>query len=263
MLRQGRAVSGRDLAVDLGWPQSKVSKIETGKQTADDSDVIEWCFELDASELSAELLVELQDLRVQQFEWRRQLRAGHKDKQQQLDHRQQRAKRIRAVDIAAVTGLVQTADYARRVFTTQASLLKLPDDVNSAVKARLQRQQVLYDSDKQIEILVGESALAYPIATPEEMVVQIDRLISLIGLPHVRFGILPLHRRLPHILPHGYWIVDDVVAIENVTSEHEIDDPDQVEIYHRLTDRMWEVAAEAEEARELLFRIRKSPSLST
>ncbi|WP_027945114.1 Scr1 family TA system antitoxin-like transcriptional regulator, partial [Amycolatopsis taiwanensis] len=54
---------------------------------------------------------------------------------------------------------------------------------------------------------------------------------------------------------HGYWIVDDRVAVETVTSELEIDDPEQVAIYHRMTDRLWKAAAEGEQAIDILRRL--------
>lgn len=262
-LRERAGTSGRDLAATLGWTQSKVSKIETGRQTPDDADVIEWCDTLDASASQDELLAELSQLRVQQVAWRRELRAGHKTKQNRIARREQLAKRIRAVDIAAVTGLLQTADYARAVFDSQASLLEVPHDTEQAIGARVQRQQILYDTDKHIEILIGEAALLHPIAPPEVMLVQIDRLLSVTGLPHVRFGVLPVRRQLPHLLLHGYWIVDDHVSIETTTTESDIDDPDQVATYHRLTDRLWTVAAEDDAAREILRRAAEGPTRGT
>ncbi|WP_027945945.1 helix-turn-helix domain-containing protein [Amycolatopsis taiwanensis] len=250
-----RVLSGREMAKRLAWPQSRVSKIETGKQTPDHSDVIAWCDALDAPEAAQDLLAELEQLRLQQVEWRRQLRSGHRQKQLELDQRQQNAKVIRAVDIAAVPGLAQTPPYARRIFIRAADLLAVPQDADQAVAARMARQQILYQGSKTIEILVAEAALSHPIAPPDEMIVQIDRLISLVGMPHVRFGILPLFRALPHVVPHGYWIVDDRVAVETVTSELEIDDPEQVAIYHRMTDRLWKAAAEGEQAIDILRRL--------
>lgn len=253
-LRERHGLSQRVVADDLGWPQSKVAKLERGRQTADDADVEALCRVLDADDLLAELLAELRELRVQQVEWRRELREGHRAKQVSIEQREQHAGRIRAVDVAAVTGLVQTPDYARWVFTSQADLLDLPDDADEAVAARMQRQQILYDPGKAIEILIGEAALAHPIAPAEVMAAQIDRLVSLIGLRQLRFGIVPRHRRLPHILAHGYWIVDELVTVETTTSELHIDDPDQVATYHRLTDRLWDVAAEGDAARAILTR---------
>lgn len=254
-LRERQGLTGRDAARALDWRQSKVSKLETGKQTADDSDVLAWCDLVGASESVDELLAELADLRIHQIAWRRQLRAGHRDKQARQAARHRDAHRIRAVDITSVTGLVQTPGYARQIFATQAELFDVPRDLDAAVQARVERQQILYDTSKQIEILIAEAALRHPIAPPAEMAAQIDRLQSLLGLPHIRFGLLPQQRQLPHVPAHGYWIVDDHVEIENISSEGQVDDPDQVAIYHRLTDALWTVAVDGDDARALLLRL--------
>ncbi|WP_406693264.1 Scr1 family TA system antitoxin-like transcriptional regulator [Saccharopolyspora sp. ID03-671] len=41
-------------------------------------------------------------------------------------------------------------------------------------------------------------------------------------------------------------------GLEHVSAELTIDDPDQVAIYHRLMDRLRQVAAEGDEARTIL-----------
>jgi hypothetical protein len=86
------------------------------------------------------------------------------------------------------------------------------------------------------------------------MAAQIHRLIATIGLPNVRFGIIPAGTVLPHVLWHGYWIVDRVVLVENISAEVRITDPEQVAIYERLTNRLWAIAVEDDHARELLTR---------
>lgn len=256
-LRERRKVSGRQLADQLGWPPAKPSKIENGRQTPTEQDVLDWCRVLDIDEAErADLLAERDELEVQRFAWRRELRTGHRAKQADIRERELAARRITAVDIAAVTGLVQTPGYAREMFLTQADLLDVPaDDADAAVSERMQRGQLLYDPSKEIEILISEAALVNPIAPPAEMLAQLDRLLSVVGLPNVHVGIIPLGAQLPHFLPHGYWIVDDEVHVELVTSEVRIDEPEQVATYRTLTERLWPVAATGDGAREILRRV--------
>jgi hypothetical protein len=45
------------------------------------------------------------------------------------------------------------------------------------------------------------------------------------------------------------------VLVETAAEELRIDDPDQVALYHRLTDRLWTVAVEGAEVRSLLARV--------
>jgi transcriptional regulator with XRE-family HTH domain len=262
-MRSRAGVSGRELAEALATSQSKISKIETGRQTPTDEDVTAWCEALDAPEATvAELLAELAELRVEQRDWRRQLRAGHRGRQQQISELEQNAGRIRAVEVVAVPGLLQTADYARRMFAAQAELLEYGRDLDDAVRARMARQQLLYESGRSIEILVAEAGLRHSICPPTEMAGQVDRLVSVLGLPGVRFGVLPLGRRLPFAVMHGFNLLDDVALVDTLSSELRIDDPEQVAVYHRVVDRLWPVAAEAGEARAVLARIAEDLALA-
>ena len=255
-LRERAGLTGGALAERLGWTGSKISKIETGKQTATDSDVTDWCTALGEPESVAEQLrVDLRELRVQQLSWRRQLRAGHQSRQQHSATTWQNTRRVRGVCTMAVPGMVQTADYARAVFESQSRLLQVPRDIDASVAARLQRQQLLYEPGRDVEILLAEVALTNPPCTPQVMVAQVDRLLSAIGLPTVRFGILPLYRPLPALLPHSFWIFDDAVEVETVASDDRVIDPDHVAIYNRLADELWSVAVEGDDARALLLRV--------
>jgi transcriptional regulator with XRE-family HTH domain len=255
-LRERAGLTGKEFATSIGWGNSKVSKIETGKQTPSDAELSDW---LDAvgieGDLAQSLHVELRDVRIRQIAWRRELRTGHRARQEQDATSEREASIIRAVDIAAVPGLLQTPDYARAIFVSQSGLLEVPDDVEASVRARMERQRILYESGRTIEILIGAAALHHPIGSPEVMRVQRERIASAIGLPGVRLGLLPLGQRLPHVPWHGYWVVDDRVFVELVTSEVQVDAPEDVAVYNRLTDRLWSVAVEHDEARALLTRI--------
>jgi transcriptional regulator with XRE-family HTH domain len=199
-LRIAAGMQAKDLAAELGWDPSKISKIERGKQMPSDADLLGWLGAVEASVgLVEELRHELRELRVRHDAWRRQLRAGHRARQERDAGEERAAGMIRAVDVMAVPGLLQIADYARAVLTSQADLLGVPaDDVDEAIRARMLRQRVLYEPGRRIEILVAESALATSVCPPVVMAAQLDRLASAIGLPEVRFGVLPQYRQWPH-----------------------------------------------------------------
>ncbi|MGH3861125.1 helix-turn-helix domain-containing protein [Actinokineospora sp.] len=253
-LRQVAGLAAKDFAAQLGWQPSKVSKIENGRQMPSDDDLVTWLSALDCSSDIVETMRDrLRELRIMNAAWRRQLRAGHRTRQEQDAREEHSATTIRAVDIMAVPGLLQTADYARAIFATQASLLDIPvGDIDDAVRARMLRQQILYEPGRTIEILLAESALGMPVCDAAAMRAQIDRLNSAVGLPAVRFGVLPMHVQYPHLLPNGYWIVDDEVFVEQVSGELRIDDAEQVAVYNRLTERLWPLAVVDDQARALL-----------
>jgi transcriptional regulator with XRE-family HTH domain len=257
-LRNAAGLQAKDLAATLGWDKSKISKIENGKQLPSDDDLIAWLQAVGETGRLEQLREQLRRLRIARDAWRRQLRAGHRARQDEAAHDESNASVIRAVDVMAVPGLLQIADYARSVFVSQAELLDVPlGDVDEAVRVRMRRSQVLYEPGRRIEILMAESALSTAVCSPGVMATQLDRLTSVIGLPEVRFGVLPAYRQLPHLLPVGFWIVDDAVFVEHAAGELRIDDGDQVAIYNRLADRLWSVAVEGDAARAVITENRR------
>ncbi|PRW61870.1 XRE family transcriptional regulator [Actinopolyspora mortivallis] len=251
-------MNGRDFSYALGegWTQSKVSKLETGRQTATDSDVVDWLHACGASEpVVQRVLDELRELRVEEVTWRRQLRGGHQGRQSQIARLEQHATRIRGLSTALVPGLVQTANYARAVFTTQSDLHGTERDPDEAVRERLRRQEVLYEPDKRIDILITESALLHSVVPPADMIAQLDRLNTILALPNLRMGILPAGRTLPHTPIHGFWILDDHVLVENITAELRITDPDQIGVYETLADQLWSAADVGNDASAILQRL--------
>ncbi|PXY33538.1 transcriptional regulator [Prauserella coralliicola] len=257
-LRDAAGLNGKEFAELLGWNAPKVSKIEKGRQTASAEDLEAWVAALQLStDVADELRAELADLQDEYVSWKDRLRAGNRAVQEEAIEREAAAKVIRAVDVGVVPGLVQTADYARHVLLAVANLHGSKRDITEGVRARMRRQQVLYEPGKTIEILLAYSALLHPPAPPEVMVGQLHRLIATIGVPNVRFGLLRPHVRLPYPLTHGYWIVDELVMVEQVHGETIVYDPDEVATYNRLTDMLWSsaITAEGDEARTLLLEV--------
>lgn len=248
--------TGKEFAEHLGWIASKVSRIETGTTLPADSDLTTWIEATDTPEtVAVELQDELLDLRLARNNWKRQLRTGHADRQRQSADVEQSAARITMVEFYLVPGLVQTAEYARAVFTMAAELHESPRDTDEAVRARVRRQDALYDPDKQIEILVAEVALRYPLCPPPVLRAQVDRLISLAALPNIRLGVIPLGTVLPVITMHGYTMIDDTIYVEINHTELTTADQDDLTLYRRLTDQLWTVAAEGDDARAMLTRL--------
>ncbi len=61
---------------------------------------------------------------------------------------------------------------------------------------------------------------------------------------------------MPYMPMHGYLLIDDrLVAVENLSAEITITDPDEVSVYSTLTDRLWTAAGEGDDARALLAQV--------
>lgn len=253
-LRVDAGLTGQQLADQLGWTtKSKVSRIERGRQSVSDEDLEQWLATLTVpADTADQLRAELAELRKLYVTWKQAMRRGHRAVQQEWMERESRARLIRVVDVGIVPGLVQTADYARHALLAHANLHGGGDDIADAVRTRMRRQQVLYEADRTIELLMTESALLHPVAPDDVMTGQIHRLMATLGVPGVRFGILPVGRRLPYMLMHGYWIINGLVQLETVSAELTVVDPDEVAVYNELTDMLWRAADENDDARALL-----------
>ncbi|WP_433870316.1 helix-turn-helix domain-containing protein [Saccharopolyspora sp. CA-218241] len=255
-LRTAAGLSGKALADAAGWPASKVSRIETAKQSVSDADVITYCRLVGAPEgAEVDLRQELREIRIEAGNWKRQLRSGYRARQEYGQRIEHGASRIRLFETALVPGLVQTAEYARHVFHAAAELHQSPVDTDDAVQARMARQGVLYDSGTAVEILCSEAALRHPIAPPAVMAAQLDRLLALADLSTLRFAILPLDVRVPVVPLHGFVILDELALVETVNTEMSIAEPADLAKFDRLFGSLMEVAAEGAAARALLRRL--------
>ena len=249
-------LTGTAFAGHLGWQQSRVSRIETGAQLATDPDLSAWLGAVDAPEpMAAELRDELLELRLAAASWKRQLRAGHKTRQEHAASIETAASHIRAFETMVVPGLVQTAEYAAHVFATNAAFYESPPDVDESVRVRMERQRVLYDRTKTVELVMTEAALLYPVCPPDVLAAQVDRLLAVLGLPSVTFGVIPLGTRLPVVPMHGFWILDDQVLVETVDTELTRTEPEDIAIYVKMADAMKAVSVTGEAAREILLRL--------
>ena len=168
---------------------------------------------------------------------------------------EQHAQTIRQFDAVLIPGLLQTADYATAVFQSLANIRDTPRDTDQAVRARMLRQSVLYDSTKTITLLTSEFALRHAIGDRAVMAAQLDRLIALDGLRSVQFGVVPLDAVLPVPPLHGFCILDDDhVIVETLHNEASTRDPADIALYNRIADALWSTAVTGNEARHIIQR---------
>ncbi|WP_406324513.1 helix-turn-helix domain-containing protein [Streptomyces niveus] len=257
-LRELRAgTTGRDLATRLGWTQSKVSKLETGRQTATADDLAAWARATGHPEATAELQARLQGLESRSRSWRRQLAAGHRPVQDALTAEYERSTLLRAWQSSVVVGMLQTADYARCVFEAYADLHQSVRDIEDAVRARVRRQEILYRPGRVFDIVMWEAALHAGVCPPEVLAGQLDRLSGLVGMDTVRLGIVPLGARVRIPPGPGFWLYDDRLAIvEDWHAELWLDDVESVAVYERVWDRLHEAAVYGPAAHRLIARAR-------
>ncbi|WP_087883911.1 helix-turn-helix domain-containing protein [Streptomyces alboflavus] len=256
-LRTDAGLTGKDVAARLRWQRSRVSRLETGKQTPTPSDLDQWAAAVGAPETAADLKSRLRGVRSQQRAWRRQLASGHRGVQEKYVAEYRRTSALRGYEATVVPGLFQTPEYARHLLIANADLMGTPRDTEAAVRARMKRQEVLYEMDKTFRILLWEGALHALVCPPEVMAGQLDRLMGLMGMTSVSFGIVPLGAPLRITPKHGFWIFDEErVVVETINTELQLESADDVTLYGRVWDLLNESALHDAAARRLLGRAR-------
>lgn len=255
--------TGRDLAEQLGWPQSKISKLETGRQTATAADLAAWAAATGHPEAAAELEARHRALESRSRSWRRQLAAGHRPVQDGHAAEQDRATLFRCWQPAMVVGILQTPDYARAVFSAYADLHHSPRDIDAAVRSRIARQQVLYQGTKRFRVLLWEAALHAAVCPSSVLAAQLDRLTGVLGMDSVELGIVPLGTPMRLPPANAFWVYDRrLVITEDWHAELWLDDAESVALYARVWDMLAEAAVYGSSAHRLIARARAQVDLS-
>ncbi|MGW2543861.1 helix-turn-helix domain-containing protein [Kitasatospora sp. NPDC001574] len=258
-LRTEGGLTGRQLAEHLGWTQSKVSKLETGRQTATHDDLRAWATGVGRPGAGPELTARLRAFESQSRSWRRQLAAGHRPVQDMLTIEYERSTVMRAWEGSMIVGMLQTADYARHVFNAYVDLHRSPRDVEEAVRARVRRQETLYRPGKQYRIVMWEAALRARLCPPAVMAAQLDRLSGVIGLDTVTLGIVPFEAQLTLPPANGFWIYDErLVIVEDWHAELWLDQAENVALYARAWETMAGAAVFGPDAHRVLARCRRA-----
>ena len=245
------------MAEAVGWAQSKVSRIETGKQGPSDDDITAWVIACSGSAETTAILLQLQaEARVVgTVEFRETMAGGQATQQEDYDNLFNGAHLIRDFETVYIPGLLQIPEYARRVRQEMVPLHDLQvDDSDAAVAKRVRQQQNLYDPGKRFEFIIGEPVLRFLLVPPGVMRGQLDRLQAVIGMDRVRFGIIPMGVELRWTPQHSFQIYvrdEPVVEVESV-----VKGPwyrgDDAERFNRFFDWLWDEAVEGPAARELI-----------
>ncbi|MBT2471571.1 helix-turn-helix transcriptional regulator [Streptomyces sp. ISL-66] len=253
---EGR-ITGTALAERLGWGQSKISKLENGRQTATPDDLRQWAEATGRPEAYAELHGRLKSLESQIRSWRRQLAAGHRPVQETWNALVADTRVMHVWENNAVNGMLQTADYARHIFQHYETLQNSPRDTDDAVRVRMQRQSWLYQPGNRLNLLMWEGALRAQLCPPTVMAAQLDRLLGAIGMDTLNLGVVPFGASLR--LPPGnpFWIFDSRLAItDDWDAERWLDDSHAVATYQRVWATLNRSAVFGAEAQQVIAQVR-------
>lgn len=213
-----------------------------------------------AEDVRADLLDLAERALTSVTDWRTALRGGRRARQEAIADIEAASSAIRIYQPLVVPGLLQTAEYIRRVFALGRQVTD--DDLPAAVRARVQRQEVLYDDTKHLSFVIGEPALRWRIGPLPVLVRQLDRIVSLIDLPHLEIGVIPWSAEATLLHYSGFVIfgepgVDEqlLVSAETLTEVLRLRDADKVDAYLAKYAELRAAAVFGADARALITSI--------
>ncbi|WP_218020923.1 helix-turn-helix domain-containing protein [Nocardia crassostreae] len=259
-LRDLAGISGRELAKRVGISQSTLSRIEAGHVVPPLPQVLDWAEAVGADGDTRQALRGLTETAhtPEVRDWAASL-ANRAHLQDDVRAFEEDAQVVRNFQPSLVPGLLQTADYARRVFDTFDPPYT-PGALAAALAARLDRQRVLYDPAKRFEFLITEAALRFRPGPYRVLLEQLDRIISIETLDTVTIGVIPQDIEASTTIPHGFVIYESedhaVASAEPIPGSMVTRGPELVDAHRRRWLALTRMALFDIDARVFLTELR-------
>jgi transcriptional regulator with XRE-family HTH domain len=246
-LRRQHDMTGAELGKKVGLSQSKISKIETGTITN---------LKIAEIEKILNILEAPQDIRQRSV-----VLLGRTDTSltQQLNakyyfekplKRELSTKLLRGFSFFAVPALLQTLEFR------QALLKKIPikdSDIRFAMRMIVQRQELLWDKKHHYHFILHETGLYSAFSTPSVQLAQLDRLLQMMGLSNIRFGILPLEAGCGPIETCPFVVYDESRLIKcQAGADILSNDTDEIDTYLKIFAALEKKADYGDNARALI-----------
>jgi transcriptional regulator with XRE-family HTH domain len=247
-------LSGEQIAERAEISQSRVSRIELGQQAVAVAVAEAWARAAGAEGDDLAAVIELAEAAATQTSsWR-----GRGLVKLQRDSRQAEAAAVTILNYQSlgIPGLLQVPEYARRVIAAGFPP-RGPEDVAAAVKARMDRQVILYEEDRYFEFVIGAAALYWRPGSTALMRAQLDKLANFTATANVTLGVIPLGAEVPGVwCDHSFNILDGpepLVHVETITTPVNVSDPADIDTYREVFRRLQSATVTGEDARRLIL----------
>lgn len=255
-LRKAAGLSGERLAVRTAMSQPKISRIESGRALPSVADVERILNALEVPERARdELLALTRTANVEYTSLRSSARQGIWRSQAEIKALGESSSVVRQFLPAIPSGLIQTRDYARAVLTP--SIEGRPArDIDRAVQARLDSQDVLDDENRRYHFVLTEQALLIKTASDAVMAGQLRHMIAVSRIPNVTISILPARVLLGAVPLNTFVIYDErLVTVELFSGAVAMRDHRDVRYHLNLFEHFRERSIAGDEARDRLASV--------
>jgi transcriptional regulator with XRE-family HTH domain len=249
-------INQRTMASALGIHQTTVSRVERGELLLSAEQLTTW---LNTAKTSRDLRSRLRALtKAAHSETRtwQELQAQHAHMQAASRERNAAARWVQIFDPTVLPGLLQTADYARRII--DLADITASFDHAAALAARVERQGILREPGRTFQFVIAERLLRWepepgaPVLGPQlaqlAAAAKLDA-VELAVLPDSFVGALPWHNFVIREPADG---TPAYVMVELIHGEQEVVEGGDVAVYQTMWDRLWNASATGDDAVALI-----------
>lgn len=253
-IRLDASLTARALSAAAGWHEAKTSRIESAKQAPSEADIQAWCRVCGADREIPDLIAASRSADSMYVEWRRLNPGGLRRAQESRRPLYERTRFFKAYCSAVIPGFLQTAGYASALLSAITAFRGTPDDVDEAVAARMNRNQMLRAGQHRFALLVEEAVLRYRLGDTDTMAAQLGYLLEATGLPEVSLGVIPFATSGRPAWPlESFTVFDDErVHVELLSAQVTVTAPSEITLYARAFERLGGLAVHGAAARELI-----------
>ncbi|HEY0687559.1 MAG TPA: helix-turn-helix transcriptional regulator [Kribbella sp.] len=258
-LREIADITPQQAAREIGASESKISRMERGRNALKYDDVAELLFFYGVGdETVREELLSLAR-RANQPGWWHSYNDVLPDWFQPYVGLEAAAERIRGYEAHYVPGLLQTQDYAAAVIALDGFP---PEEVERRVGLRQARQRRFREGAVRLWAIIDEAALRRQFGDTDVMRGQLEELIAAAKLPNLTLQVNPFTSG-GHTALNGFSILrfpdrqmTDVIYVEQLTNALYLDKREEVDAYTLAMERLSVISASPAESVEILNRIR-------
>jgi hypothetical protein len=258
-VRNQRDLSLEVVCNELGWQQSKLSRMENGQQCISTADLASLLVVYKVKGRDRGQLLHLVDRQDEPGRWILDSPTASTP----LMRLEADATSFVNVETLLIPGLLQTAEYARALMKADGSS---PEQVEQRVQRRLLRQRV-FDKAKPptLDVILDEAMLHRPLGGRAVMAGQLRALLDAADRPNVRLRVVPSEVSpdvgfYQSVYMLGFARGDIVVHLESKGSVLYVEDKQNIEILQSYVARLGKVALDPAKTMDLIASLTRQGS---
>lgn len=248
-------LSGSEAARQLGWSQSELSRLLSGKRTVDELELATVLGACRANRATRAHLLHLCREANKRGWWQQHGSRLPKQLRTLIDH-EEAAISIGDYQASFLSGLLQTSDYARAVISRVVNVPE--DEVDDRVASRLARQNLLSREDgARYTFFMHEFVLRLPVGGAVVMSDQLHHLLRMSVRPAISLRVVPTEFGAHAGVAGSFTFmefseINPVIYLESETSTLFLEEPEESAAYRRILESLADTALSERQSAQLI-----------